>query len=105
MSNTINNTYRLKTNKDVLPTIKENQSFIDYINSHNGGTTIVYGYIGQGGSKNHSFTAYYIVHNNENIIVSINSFCGAQSFKSNLGVDLTLDKSHVNCTKCCKKSN
>jgi aspartate 1-decarboxylase len=98
-------TFRMKTNKDLLPLQVEGQSFINYINANNGGRTQVYGYIGQSGSKNHSFDAFYIQHNGENIIVSIDSTCGAQSFKSHLGADLTLDKSNVNCSKCCKKIN
>lgn len=93
---------RIKNKKDIIPSQIEGQSFMEYIYSNNGGLVEVYGYIGNNGDKIHKFTAYYIVINGENVIVSINSFCGSQTQISGLSYNFELTKEQVTCKKCSK---
>lgn len=94
--------FRMKNRKDVIPTKNEGQSYIDWIESNNGGHLIVYGSIGYDGKKTHSFLAYYININGENVIVHLSSYCGSQSYKSGLSCNLQMTKDQITCKKCSK---
>jgi hypothetical protein len=98
----LQNNIRLRKPNEVVPTYKEGQSFYQFVEEYNGGKVELYGFIGRDGEKIHKFIATYIQYKNENIIVSIQSSCGSQSYKSHLGSDLTLSKEHINCKKCNK---
>ena len=93
---------RFKNRKDMIPDVIEGQSFIEYIKSNNGGEYIAYGYIGIAGKKTHKFTASYININGENVIISLSSACGSQSYKSGLSSNLEMANDQVTCKKCCK---
>jgi len=93
---------RVKTKKDVIPTKVEGQSFMQWIEANNGGHLLVYGAIGYTGTKNHSFLAYYININGENVIVNLSSHCGSQSYGSGLATNLQMTKDQVTCQKCLK---
>ena len=98
--NTLN--LRLKTKKDILPTQLNNQSWMQWFEQWGGKNEVVYGTIGHTGTKVHTFVASYLNLNGENIIISLSSLCGSQTWKSGLSLNLTYTQDKVTCKKCCK---
>ncbi len=96
--NTLN--LRLKTKNDILPTQLQNQSWLQWFEENNGDRECVYGSIGYSGTKVHRFVASYIKINGENVIVSLSSLCGSQSYGSGLGLNLNYTEDQVTCQKC-----
>lgn len=91
---------RLKTKKDMIPSIKEGQSWAEWFQEQKGNKQIVCGSIGYAGSKIHRMVAEYININGENVIISLSSLCGSQSYKSGLGINLNYSQEHITCKKC-----
>ena len=92
--------FRLRNRKDIIPAKIEGQSFVEYLKSNNGGEQIAYGYIGIDGKKIHKFCASYININGENVIISLSSSCGSQSYKSGCASNLEMTREQVTCKKC-----
>ena len=92
--------FRLKSKKDIIPSIKEGQSWTQWFEENNGNRECVYGCIGYSGTKVHRFVASYININGENIVVSLSSHCGSQSYGSGLGVSFNYSEEQVTCQKC-----
>lgn len=92
--------FRMVNGKDILPKKQEGKNFFQYINDNNGGQFESFGYIGNNGIKIHKFVSYYITLNNEKVVISVDSQCGSQSYKTGVGSDLTLSYHDVNCKKC-----
>jgi hypothetical protein len=95
---------RLKTKNDIIPSVKEGQSWYKWFEENNGERQCVYGSIGYSGTKVHRFVASYLIINGENVIVSLSSMCGSQSYGSGLGVNLDYTEEQVTCGKCKPKN-
>lgn len=98
----LNLRFRKKT--DILPSMKDGDSLYSYVQDNNGGSCKISGMIGSQGSKSHVFYASYITVNEEKIIVSYYSICGAESYKT-AGLQLLPIGSEVTCKKCQKHHN
>lgn len=91
-------TYRFKKQGEKLPEFAHgNESYNEYIERFDGGSLYISGKIGFG-EKVHLFRASFIKLNGENVIVSANSTCGSQSYKS--GAFALEDRVAVTCKKC-----
>jgi len=96
------NNLRLPRKNEVLPEIEKNESYNNFIKRNNGGDVFVYGNIGRG-DKTHKLRATYIPINNENVIVSYTSICGAESYKSISFINM--DATSCNCKRCDKSKS
>jgi len=94
---------RLAKRHEKLPTRKLGESVVEFEKLHQCGETDIYGIIGHQGERVHRLRASYLVHNNEKIITSYRTTCGAETYRSFFDCDLSLTASDVTCSKCLKK--
>jgi hypothetical protein len=69
----------------------------------NGGEIVIAGKVGRNGTKIHGFAADYIILNDVKVVISYNSNCGTETYKS--AVCVVPFGTPVTCEKCLNKIN